>query len=70
MTGRALLGTSCTTFHGVDGGGDFPHYLSRDQELIFGFTYMISAVLLWLARRPELPVREEERDLAPVSASR
>ena len=35
---------------------------------IFGFTYLISAVLLWLARRPALPVREET-ELLPVSAA-
>jgi MFS family permease len=35
---------------------------------IFGFTYLISAILLWLARRPALPVREES-ELLPVSAA-
>jgi len=34
------LGTSCATCHRVEGGGDFPHYLSRDQDLIFGFTHV------------------------------
>ena len=34
------VGTSCTTCHDVNGNGDFPHYLSRDQELISGFRYL------------------------------
>ena len=34
------LSTSCATCHRVEGGGDFPHYLSRDQDLIFGFTHV------------------------------
>ena len=33
----------------------------------FGFTYMVSAVLLWMARRPPRPARDEERDLVPIS---
>jgi hypothetical protein len=34
------LGTSCATCHSLGSGGDFPHYLSRDQALIQGFTYL------------------------------
>lgn len=34
------LDTSCTTCHRVGDAGDFPHFLSRDQELIAGFTYV------------------------------
>jgi hypothetical protein len=33
----------------------------------FGFTYMVSAVLLWMARRPARPARADEADLVPVS---
>jgi hypothetical protein len=31
-------GTSCVTCHKVETGGDFPHYISVDQDLIFGYT--------------------------------
>ena len=33
----------------------------------FGFTYMVSAVLLWMARRPARPARDTEPDLVPIS---
>jgi MFS family permease len=36
---------------------------------VFGFTYLISAVLLWLARKPEQPVRLEDRELVPATAA-